>query len=666
MNQPKVYAGINPRATRHVKRFAETERKIVENLAKHFYVTAGRHDLTIGQSDYRYFFLKFTDSFTETFGTADELIVLFSPFSRFEPRTLDAIERVQATHPGYRLDKISAFVISLDDDFVEKVDGLIKSEKETRIITPFTYSELAANCDEHFFRERIKKYYFERNLFDFDSPLRKDLYFFGREDVCQKLIDKHRAGRNGSLFGLRRSGKTSILLSIRRRLVSERQHAVLVDCQILHLLRWWDALFYLVKRVCEESGTAMPTDSSSYTEAKAAIAFESDMTAISRTLGSRVLLLLDEIEQITFGVSFSEHWNSGADYVCFWHVLRSMLQRQESPFTVILAGTNPRCLETPFIQSRDNPLYGQVTPEYISGFSLHQTRQMIETLSRYMGITIEDDVYTYLCREFGGHPFLIRQACSYMKSELDKVGSRTIDRAFYDRSVREFNEGSGQTFCEMVVGVLREYYKDEYTMLTYLSRGDSVEFNQLASSDPTYTQHLLGYGVLKRSSTGYDFGIDAVMKYLASKERYRRLNLSNPEKLAEIGERRNAVEILLRKLVSQVLRSIHGEDTAKQQVLAKHDPKKRARYASLAYRDLFDSSQHEIYFDDLRELMRRNWDPVFRNVFSEDVEKFSSRMILLNSIGRSDAHAKEVSEADMQTFRGTMQWLESKVSDYFQ
>lgn len=216
------------------------------------------------------------------------------------------------------------------------------------------------------------------------------------------MIDKHRAGRNGSLFGLRRSGKTSILLSIRRRLVTERQHAVLVDCQILHLLRWWDALFYLVKRVYEESGTALPTDSSAYTEAKAAIAFESDMTAISSTLASRVLILLDEIEQITFGVSFSEHWNSGADYVCFWHVLRSMLQRQDSPFTVILAGTNPRCLETPFIQSRDNPLYGQVTPEYISGFSLHQTRQMIETLSRYMGITIEDDVYTYLCREFGG------------------------------------------------------------------------------------------------------------------------------------------------------------------------------------------------------------------------------------------------------------------------
>ena len=63
--------------------------------------------------------------------------------------------------------------------------------------------------------------------------------------------------------------------------------------------------------------------------------------------------------------------------------------------------------------------------------------------------------------------------------------------------------------------------------------------------------------------------------------------------------------------------------------------------------------------------MRKNWESGFRHIFSEDVEKFNSRMILLNSIGRSDAHKKEVSDADMQSFRGAMTWLEGKVDDYF-
>lgn len=80
---------------------------------------------------------------------------------------------------------------------------------------------------------------------------------------------------------------------------------------------------------------------------------------------------------------------------------------------------------------------------------------------------------------------------------------------------------------------------------------------------------------------------------------------------------------------------------------------------------MFNANKHEIYFNDLKELMRKNWENGFRNIFSEDVEKFSSRMTLLNSIGRSDAHKKDVSDSDMQSFRGAMSWLEEKVDDYF-
>ena len=69
----------------------------------------------------------------------------------------------------------------------------------------------------------------------------------------------------------------------------------------------------------------------------------------------------------------------------------------------------------------DNPLYGQIKPEYIPGFNVPQAKQMIETLSSYMGISFDEDIYSYLVREFGGHPFLMRQACSHMKSNLGNL-----------------------------------------------------------------------------------------------------------------------------------------------------------------------------------------------------------------------------------------------------
>ncbi|WP_147414688.1 hypothetical protein [Simplicispira hankyongi] len=659
----KVYAGINVRA--RIDRFTQDEQNIVRNISNEFYISAGCKFLTIGQSEYRYFFLKFPDDKAIAFGAKDEIIVLFSPFDNFEPRTLDAIEKIQEANAGFRLDKICAFVISRDNGFLEKLDRTIKTQKESRLITPFTYQELAQRKDEEFFRQRIKKYSFERNLYDFDSPLRKDLYFFGRDDICQGIIDKHFAGQNSSLFGLRRSGKTSILLSICRRIANQAGYATLIDCQLLHLMSWNDALFFLSSTINDEHHCRLVIDKANYTSTNAPLAFIKDIDRIHKKLKKNILVALDEIEQITFDVSFSSNWRDGTDYVKFWHVLRSLFQRQDNPITLLIAGTNPRCLETPFILGGDNPLYGQIKAEYIPGFSVAQTKQMIETLSSYMGISIDEDIYTYLTREFGGHPFLMRQACSHIKSELDSRIKKHIDRLLFDSSIITFNDGVGHTFCEMVIGVLAEHYKDEYTMLTYLARGDILDFTELAESDQTYTQHLVGYGVLSRSQQGFDFKIDAVKKHLAKREKYKTLNLSNEEKLAEISERRNKIEQKLRKLVSQVLRTLHGEQQAKQLILAKHDTKKRTRFLALEYKHLFDANKYEIYLDDLRDLIRKDWEAGFRNIFSEDVERFNSRMILLNSIGRSDAHAKNVPDSDMQSFRGAMSWLEEKVGGYF-
>ncbi|WP_349779642.1 hypothetical protein [Xanthomonas sp. WHRI 7065] len=659
----QVYPGINPRAL--LRNFPSEEQEIVKNLSADFYITGGFKEVSMGQSVYRYFFLKFPDDKAAAFGVKDEVIVLLSPFEQFEPRTLDAIEKIQEKNPGFRLDKISAFVISKDNKFIEKLGTTIKTQKESRLITPFTYDELSGPKPTAYFRKRIKDFFFERNLYDFDSPLRRDLYFFGRDDLCQSLIDKHQTGQNASLFGLRRSGKTSILLSVCRRIGQQAGFASLIDCQILYQMQWCGALHYVIAKVNEDHHAKIIIDKNDYNEENATISFIRDIEKISKKIKKSVLLAFDEIEQVTFDVSFSESWRSGASYVRFWHTIRGVSQRQENPITILIAGTNPKCLETPFVMGGDNPLYGQIKPEYIPGFSVAQAKQMIETLSSYMGISIEEDVYSYLVREFGGHPFLMRQACSHMKSTLKEESDRKIDRLFFERSVYTFSEGLGRGFCEMVIGVLAEHYADEYTMLSYLARGDVDDFTALAKSDPAYTQHLIGYGVLCKSGDGYDFKIDAVKKHLSAKERYQKLNLSESEKLAEISARRNEVEHKLRKLISQVLRSLHGEDEAKKIVLSKHDSKARAKYSHLNYKDLFDANKHEIYFNDLRELMRKSWEDGFRNVFSEDVEKFNSRMILLNSIGRSDAHKKHVSDADMQSFRGAMTWLELKVDDYF-
>ncbi len=597
------------------------------------------------------------------FGPLNEIIVLFSPFDRFEPRTLDAIEKVHNENSGYRLDKISCFVFCRDVHFLEKLDGMVRSNKESRVVIPFSYQEISENTPNKFFDDRIKKYYFSRDLFDFESPLRTDLYFFGREGLSHAFVDKHFSSENGGIFGLRKSGKTSILFSIARIAEVKGAAAVIVDCQRLHLSRWWSALHYIVNSFNEVLQAKLSIDKEGYTEYGAPDKFDKDIERLVKKINKKVLLILDEVEQITFGLSPSENWRGGEDYLKFWHVIRSLFQKPENPLTFIVSGTNPRCVEIPIVNGIDNPIFSQFKPVYIPGFEIDETKKMGSTLGRYMGLVFDEDVYTYLTRDFGGHPFLIRQICSYINSSLKRAQyAGPIDRVFYQQCRDEFNSESGFQYCDMVIGVLSEHYPDEYTMLSYLAGGQNSDFEDLAESDPSYVRHLLGYGVVGRGSSGFDFKIDVLKQYLARKNKYRNLNLTNDQKVAEIGERRHKVEVRLRKVVMRQLLASVGSEAARTMVLAKHDKIKQKKYAFMAYKDLFDPNKHEIYFDDLRELMRKNWEQSFKNIFSEDVEKFNSRMVILNSIGRSDAHAKEVADHDMDSFRGAMTWLEEKLT----
>ncbi|MET3393752.1 hypothetical protein ABIC33_004420 [Variovorax sp. 1140] len=663
MTETKTFAGINPRAG--FNHFTEEEWKIIKKLSKSFYITNGGGSQRIGQSVYRYCLLKFPDDKAQIFGPLNEIIVLFSPFDRFEPRTLDAIEKIQNENPGYRLDKISCFVFCRDTQFLDKLDGMVRSNKESRVVIPFSYYEINDETSGKFFDDRIKKYYFSRDLFDFESPLRTDLYFFGREGLSHVFVDKHFSSENGGIFGLRKSGKTSILFSIARIAETKGAAAVIVDCQRLHLSRWWSALYYIVRSFNEVLQAKLSIDEAAYTEYDAPDNFEKDIARLVKKINNKVLLILDEVEQITFGLSPSEAWRGGEDYLKFWHVIRSLFQKPENPLTFIVSGTNPRCIESPTVNGVDNPIFSQFKPIYIPGFEIEETKKMVATLGRYMGLAFDEDVFTYLTRDFGGHPFLIRQICSYINSSLKKSGfTGAVDRAFYLQCRDEFNSESGFRYCDMVIGVLSEHYPDEYTMLSYLAGGQDSDFEELAESDLSYVQHLLGYGVVSRGSSGYDFRIDVLKQYLARKNKYKNLHLTNDQKISEIGERRHKTEMRLRKVVMRQLLAVFGEEVAKNMVMAKHDHAKKRKYASLAYRELFDPNKHEIYFDDLRELMRKNWDQSFRNIFAEDVEKFNSRMIILNSIGRSDAHAKEVADHDMESFRGAMSWLEEKLSNF--
>lgn len=647
------------------------EFKIVEFLSKkYWYVTRIDH-INIASSTYNTAFIKPTQDISIGFNLFRELVVVFSPYDKFEPRSLDAIDYLDVQE--LRLEEICSIIVSKDNDVSSKIATYLKSNQESRVIIPFTYSELLTTNDDEFVSNRFRSLFYQRDLFDIQDPLQTDLYFFGRTDLVHDIVNKHLCSQNNGIFGLRKTGKTSILYSVERALKKKGVVSVFIDCQTLHLQNWKDALHYVISRAREQSNVSKNKIHTldDYLSGLTAECFKDDISVLFKQNGKHsILLIFDEIEHITFGTSASISWKTGDSFIKFWQVIRSSYQQlhKENIFTYLIAGTNPHCVEQSRIVQVDNPIFAQFNPTFIEPFTYEQTKEMVQRLGGYMGLEFPGTICSHLVEDFGGHPLLIRQMCSYLHRNISEARPFKIDKSLYNKVKEDFYKSSSgfNKYADMVLDVLVTNYPDEYDMLTYLAIGDSESFNGFAKLDSAYTSHLLNYGIISENvkHDGYMFKIEAIEEYLKKKNRYQRLHLSQDEKWAEISERRNRIEQKLRNFVRVQLKSGLGQEKAIEKIksaLIADDSSNREKIKRLRtpiYGDYFDPNKVNIYLKTLFRVITTNYEQCFRNLIGEDVEIFKAKAQIIASYGRPDAHAKSIDENSFNMFRVAMTWLE--------
>ncbi len=607
--------------------FTSEEQQVIGKLSKEWYVTRSG-TVTMGnkiKSSYNYLLMKATQHYSEMFNIEREIIVIFSAYPDFEPRALDSIDEVVKMHQTLRIERICSVFISKDNNIGSKISDLLMQDKELQIVVPFSYDELQSNDDSFFLINRFKKHFFSRDLFSFQSALKKDLYFFGRRDIVHDIISRHHSNENSGLFGLRKSGKTSVIYGVQRALARDEDVSIVIDCQdtSFNRRRWNEALHFIVNKLKDTfhlSTEIRPENE--YTEKNAAILFREDIQKLHRKLGDKqILIFFDEIENITFNISASTHWAHDNDFIFFWQSIRSSFQALDNIFSYCIVGTNPMCVEKSSINGKDNPIYNSVPFYYIERFGVSQTQDMVSKLGNFMGLRFDDVLFAKLTEDYGGHPFLIRQLCSYI--HLNSNGDRptNIDRILYNNCKQEFEDRHSDYF-EMVLDVLERNYPDEYEMLKQLALGDIDFFHTLAENSPEYTNHLIGYGIIEKNQRGqYDFRIDAINKYLLKKNKFKKMKLTKEEKISEISERRNLIEPKIRKIIKSQLLAQLGQNKAKANVLKIYAEPRSKKYQAISYKDLFDPNICEIYFRDLTNIISKEW-PTFKNIFGKDLSDF--------------------------------------------
>ena len=649
----------------NLKFFGEDDIYVVERLSKEWYVTRSGI-VKVGQkAEYKYVLIKPTEKYSELFNFELEIIACLSSYESFEPRVLDAYGEIYNNISNYRLEKSITVLISKDNNVISKLSDLLRKDQEYQVIVPFSYQELLTYRDEFFMRNRFKQFFYSRDLFSFQNPLTKEFYFFGRKDLIHNIVDKHNTNENSGLFGLRKTGKTSIVFGIQRVLKNSGQYSAYIDCQnpYFHKARWNKALWIIIDTIKKENNIPCKTHvEEDYLEDKAASYFAKDIININKKLkGKKILIIFDEIEHITYGVSPSSHWKTGSDFLFFWQTMRSIFQTHKEIFTYLIVGTNPKCVEISSINGTDNPIFSQISSQYIPSFEVSQTKEMVNKLGGIMGLKFDEIIYAKLTEDFGGHPFLMRLVCSHIHKIVESERPARIDKSIYEKAKQLFETHNG-SYIEMVINVLNDYYHDEYEMLTFLAVGNTALFNEYATMSDEYTSHLLGYSILDKNNQIYTFKIEAIKHYLEKKNKYTKIGLSNQEKLKEISERRNYIEPKLREIIRVVMKAKYGEVEAVQRVIDVLRTKNQLQKSSL--KDVLNPNKNLIFFEDLRKIILKNWSD-FENVFGKNQESFKKCMETINNC-RADAHAKNITDEEMNSFRLSASKIETYIKEYLE
>lgn len=389
----------------------------------------------------------------------------------------------------------------------------------------------------------------------------------------------------------------------------------------------------------------------------------------------RILLIFDEIENISFEISPTEHWNKTEDFILFWQSLRSIFQKNPQVFSFIVAGVNPKIIETPQVNQLDNPIYRMITPVYLPFFNISQVKEMVSTIGNYMGLEFDEEIHTYLTEDFGGHPFLIRQVCSRIHNITPKERPVKFSKYIY-REQKDNFDASLRDYVDLIVQVLKRWYPREYKLLEMLAIDNKEEFNKLAKSAPIMTQHLLGYNLVEKSKNEYYIKIKAVADFVAENCNLVRTVEQLEDKWQEVSKRRNKLETNLRKVVKLVIKANYGPIKGKDQFLSVISSKdtRKTKLESLSFDQLFSGDADEVYFNDLRQYIKSNWSE-FERIFTE-AELFDVYMPLVNKSeyfdvympfvnkSRIDAHAKNISEDTYTILIIALDWLNSKVDAF--
>ncbi len=513
----------------------------------------------------------------------------------------------------------------------------MQKETEYPIVVPMLFSAFRQGSQRVAIINSIQSHYKIRDLFGLQAPLQQEYYFFGRRELVDRAIDAHKSRQNSTLFGLRKSGKTSTINAIKRKAKGSGIIAISFDCEDteFHAKSYGKLLRHIASGIREARGlSSIKTDFGEQPDEISAN-FKKAMNETLSAIRSNVLVIFDESEHIPPETAASHQWTTGVDSLYFWQILRSYFQTTGKYYiSFCFVGTNPRLFETQRFGDVANPVYLFAPRTFLGSLSRKDVFEMVNRLGFFMGLEFDDDIVQLIYKRYGGHPFFIRQACSEIhKSFSGGRPFRVTEKSCNEAFKRIYP--TIRSYMQDVLRVLKKFYPDEYHMLEYLAVGDDINFYDIAKEYPEMVEHALGYGVLIQREEEYTFNFVEI-KGAIEKEVPKSQTLE--DRRNEITQRRNVLEEQIRSHLF-FWSQRNSRDFVEDICISCVGDEKFVR-AQKEFRILFGRRNSPLYLIDLLKILKRV------DICGERSDLFQC-IDIVNKF-RIDAHPKNILDSEYQ------------------
>lgn len=659
------------------------EEEIIDKISRVLYISRIGHHIIDQRSTYQFCLAGATKMLKQFIQGKCEFLVILSHFDSEDWQSKNLIvdrELRKRREISDRRPLVNFYILISNArclmEEIEKVKG-----STSAAVIPFSFNEIL-ECDskddlEKLFVERFGQYLYENNMLGETSAIDDDNLLFGdRGKIADLIVNRCENNANSGIFGLRRSGKTSVLNAVLRRLERTDIKYVKVESrsELENLDSWKIALYDIAKKIRQrtlgieqQSGESrkefieklkLNSTEEDYLR-RPSVCFVEDIKLYCAN--EKVFVIaIDEIELITFNTAKEGPWKSVAAYCGFWGAMR------DCGCSLIMCGVNSTINEINSIyyngENGDNPMYKRIlncadfSSTYLPTFTDEQTKYMINTLGGFSNIGFSE-VYSEINSTFGGQPYAIRQFCSYVFERVKQFRETNkvyeVSKATIENLLLEFqNSAEGISLCEIILQHLT-IYKDEYEMLKGMALSPE-KYRKIEGEDIYKIDHLQKYGLINfdYNTTYVSFKIHSIKEYICKKYEKNPMDMTNDERREYVQTCVAECEVKLKTyLCNYYIYNANGESACRN--LMKRYINSNSTFKPVSInpkadsvpnpdtcnvRDFFDHKKYIIYFSSIKTIINNNWSTLGQKLQAVGIDKnkFLVYMDALNA-GRTDA-----------------------------